>query len=140
MNVGLTDLFGHADRVQIESLNQRLVRSNVINANIANAETPGFRAIGYSFEDQLQAVNEINQPENLHTTNPKHLMHPGATADARIEPDVFVQSTESIGHDGNTVEVDKEMADLARNQILFRAQVETLTRKIGLLTYAINGG
>ena len=61
-------------------------------------------------------------------------------ADGSISPEVYVRPTESVDEDGNTVDMDLEMEQLAQNQILFKTAVETLNRKIGTLKYAINGG
>ena len=56
MNNLVGGILNFSDAVKIESLNQRLLRQKSITANIANAETPGYRAVGYEFEKQLQAV------------------------------------------------------------------------------------
>ena len=53
MNNLVGGVLNFSDAVKIESLNQRLLRQKSITANIANAETPGYRAIGYEFEKQL---------------------------------------------------------------------------------------
>lgn len=132
--------FNHADRLQMETLNQRLQKSHVINSNIANAETPGYRAIGYDFEDQLQEISGVGEPLPMKTSNPRHRRHELVEAGGNILPDVFVKPTESISNDGNTVDIDGEMAEMARNQILFRTAVETVVKKIGLIKYAIDGG
>ncbi len=133
-------VFNFTDKVQIESLNHRLKRSHVVNSNIANAETPGFRAIGYDFESQLQEISQVNEPLQVQVSNLKHLRHEFASADGNVRPDVYVRPTESVGEDGNTVDIDYEMARLAQNQILYRTTVEALNRKIGMLRYAITGG
>jgi flagellar basal-body rod protein FlgB len=134
-------IFNLSDKLQFENLNQRLERNHVINANIANAETPGYRAIGYDFEDQLQAVSDVNQEgSQMKVSDPRHLIHSFASADGTIRPDVYVRPTETVGEDGNTVDIDFEMGDLAKNEILYRSAVETINRKIGILRYAINGG
>ncbi len=133
-------IFNFSDRLQMESLNQRQTRHSVIASNLANAETPGFRAIGYDFEEQLQSVAQINEPLPLKVTDPKHLRNAFAEADGTIKPDVFVRPTESVGEDGNTVDMDREMVELAQNQILYRSAVDFLNRKIGMIRYAINGG
>ena len=133
-------LFNFADRLQMTALNQRLQRNQVIAGNIANAETPGYRALGYDFEKQLQDVAQVNQPISAKVSEPKHLRNSFAQADGSIRPDVFIRPTESVGEDGNTVDVDGEMAQLAENQILYRAAVETINRKMALLRYAISGG
>lgn len=136
----ISNIFSFHDRMQMETLNQRLRRSHVLHANIANAETPGFRALGYDFEEQLQALAEVGEPLNLKVTNPLHKTSAFSQADASIQPDVYVRPTESVSHDGNTVDMDAELNHLSHNQILYRTATETITRKIGLLKYAINGG
>jgi len=133
-------IFNFSDKLQMESLNQRSRRNEVITANIANAETPGYRAFGYDFEKQLQDLAKINEPIAVKVTNPRHLKNNFTQADGSMKPDVYVRPTESVDQDGNTVDMDTEMAQLAQNQILFRTAVETLNRKIGTLKYAINGG
>jgi flagellar basal-body rod protein FlgB len=61
-------------------------------------------------------------------------------ADGTFQPEVFVRPTESVGQDGNTVDVDSEMAELAENQIMYRATVELINKKLGTLKYAISNG
>jgi len=140
MNKIAGGLFNFADRLQMTALNHRLQRNQVIAGNIANAETPGYRALGYDFEKQLQDVAQVNEPVGTRVTDARHLRNTFAQADGQIRPDVFVRPTESVGEDGNTVDVDGEMAQLAENQILYRAAVETINRKLALLRYAISGG
>ncbi len=133
-------LFNFSDRLQIESLGQRNRRSEVISANIANAETPGYRAFGYDFEKQLQDLSKANIASPVKVSDPRHLRNAFTRADGTLTPEVYVRPTESVDEDGNTVDMDAEMAQLAQNQILFKTAVETLNRKIGTLRYAINGG
>ena len=138
--VSISNLFNLSDRVQMESLNHRLKRNQVTNTNIANEETPGYRAIAYDFERQLQSLYDANDPKNLKTLNTNHMVNEYTQADATVKPNVYIQPQESISGDGNTVDVDKEMGTLAKNQILYRTAVETINRKIALLKYAISGG
>ncbi len=133
-------IFGRPDLIQMESLDQRLVKSEVISANIANSETPGFRALGYGFEKQLQGLQEAEGAKKLKTSNGKHLHSQFLRADGKMYPDVFVRPTESIPEDGNTVDIDMEMKESAENQILYRATVELLNKKVGILRYAISAG
>ncbi len=136
----LKGLFNFADRVQMTALDQRVTKSQVLHSNIANAETPGFRAIGYEFEEQLQDIFGPNDGFSLETTHPEHRKQAFASASGEMTPDVFVRPSLSVGHDGNTVDVDVEMGELAHNQILYRATVETINRKIAMIRYAIHGG
>ena len=133
-------IFSFSDNVKMESLNQRLTRQKVITSNIANSETPGFRAIGYDFESQLQAVANKGDPFPMKASNPKHYMNGHTEADGTILPDVYVRPTESVGQDGNTVDVDQEMGSLAQNQIMYRATIDLINKKIANLRYAISAG
>ncbi len=133
-------LFNFSDRLQMQSLGLRGKRNEVTTANIANAETPGYRAFGFDFEKQLQVVGDESTNAAMRTSDPRHLRNAFTQADGSITPDVYVRPTESVDEDGNTVDIDKEMSEMAQNQILYRTTVETLNRKIGMLKYAINGG
>lgn len=133
-------IFAHNDRVQMASLGERLKRSQLINANVANSETPGYRALGYKFEAQLQSVTSKDSTDRMRTTDPMHYETKDVQSNGRIQSDVYIRPSESFGSDGNTVDMDHEMAKFAENQILYRSAVETIKRKIGMLRYAINGG
>ena len=140
MSLRISDLFTRDEHAQMHSLNHRLKRNQIINANIANAETPGFKARGYRFEKALQAVTENEGSHLLKTLYDQHLKSQNHSASLKINPNVSERPTESVPEDGNTVDIDAEMALLAKNQILYRAAVEALNRKIGVLKYAISGG
>lgn len=140
MNKVVGGIFDFHDRVQMETLNQRLERNKVITANVANSETPGFRAFGYDFEDQLQALADSSNPFLMKASDDKHFRNGHTEADGTFYPDVYMRPTESVSHDGNTVDVDDEMAKMAKNQILYQATVEFINRKVGILKYAIKAG
>ena len=69
-------IFIFNDRLKMVSLNHRLKRSEVIHSNIANVETPGFRSLGYGFEEQLQSISNSNESIEVRTSNPRHKKHP----------------------------------------------------------------
>lgn len=140
MNNLIGGLFNFADNLQVQSMNQRLVRNQIISSNIANAETPGFRALGYSFEEQLKEVAKLKEPIAVKVSHPRHLQNAFTKADGTMYPDVFVRPTETIPEDGNTVDIDHEMGVLSKNHIQYRASVELINRKIGMLRYAITNG
>ena len=78
--------------------------------------------------------------KKMRVSDPRHYMNAHTEADGSILPDVYVRPTESVGQDGNTVDIDQEMAKLAQNQILYRATVELMNKKLGTLRYAISTG
>lgn len=140
MSRSIGGVFNFDDRLAMASLDLRRQRTQVLNANIANAETPGYRALGYDFEEQLQAVAGNGDPFPMSSSNPKHFKNGHTEADGTIYPDVYLRPTESVGEDGNTVDIDGEMAQLAQDQILFNTTVELINRKIAMLKYAISAG
>jgi flagellar basal-body rod protein FlgB len=135
-----SQMFSQSDSVLEESLSHRLAKQNVISSNITNAATPGYRALGYDFEKQLQERLGGSNSLALQVSTGKHLTNSGQPAGEATKADLHVKPTESIGNDGNSVDVDQEMAELAETQILYRATVEALNRKFALMRYGINGG
>ena len=136
-------LFTSGDQLKMAALDQRLERQDVLNSNIANSETPGYRALGYDFESQLQALaanDEEGEGANMKASDPRHFLNGLTEADGSFQAEVYVRPTESVGQDGNTVDVDQEMAQMAQNQILYRATVELINKKLGTLKYAISNG
>ncbi len=133
-------VFSKADTVLETSLNHRLAKQQVTSANVVNASTPGYRAMGYEFESQLQSAIGTDGALKLKVSQGRHLKNPGISADGDIKPDLFVKPTESIGNDGNTVDIDQEMADMASNQIIYKTTVELLNRRLAMMRYGINGG
>lgn len=133
-------MFTRGDQVKMSALSERLQRQHVINSNVANAETPGYRALGYDFEEQLQALSGSEDNIPMKATHAKHYINGMADADGNYSAEVYMRPTESIGQDGNTVDVDQEMAAMAENQLLYKATVELLNKKIGTLKYAISNG
>lgn len=140
MKITSNQVFAKTDAVLEESLNQRLIKQNVITSNISNAQTPGYRSMGYEFEEQLRAAVGNDGQMAIQATDDRHFKHQGLTVNGDLRGDLHVKPTESVGNDGNTVDMDAEMADLAWNQTLYRATVEILNRRLGMLRYGINGG
>jgi flagellar basal-body rod protein FlgB len=140
MKANLSGLFTNNDQIEMLSLSLRDQRNKVIAGNIANAETPGFRALGYDFEDQLKELVTMGQDLAGAKTGSRAINKTMASIDGIVRPEVFVRPTETVGEDGNTVDADNEMIQMSENQILFRATVESINRRIAILKYAINGG
>lgn len=103
-------------------LNLRLMNQNIIASNIANAETPGYKAQRVDFETSLRdALN------SQHNTDP-----------VRVEIFNDPNGIESI--DGNTVSRSNEMSLMAENEVLYNSAVELLKKKLGMLKYSITEG
>lgn len=104
------------------SLRQRAVANNVANLN-----TPGYKAVRVSFEGELQRYVERS------TTGPR-----GA---ASVEPppvSVTSDASKSMRLDGNSVDLDWEMAQLAETVIKYNTVSELVSLKLSILKNVIN--
>lgn len=119
------------------SLNLRLMNQNVISSNIANADTPGYKAKAVEFESALRDALGTEDKLKLEETHDKHIV-PRATDPIDVEIYEDPNGVESL--DGNTVDRAAEMAKMAENQIQYDASVEMLKKKLGMLKYAISEG
>lgn len=96
------------------------LRSEVVANNVANSEVPGFTASRVSFENELQRALEGRGPEQLGT--PSIEVAPG-TPDAT----------------GNTVNLETEVVEMIRTNLLQQAMVEAFNFKAGILRTAMRG-
>lgn len=104
-----------------------LIRQAVISDNIANAETPGYKARRVEFEAELQrAIASVDQ--GLEDKMPV------------VRPAILEDPENEVGQDLNTVDMDREMAVLSKNDVKYSAVTQSITKKFGLLKYAISGG
>ncbi len=119
------------------SLNLRLMNQNVISANIANADTPGYKAKSMEFETALrQALGTSEQTSPVAT----HKGHRSPASTDPIQPEIFDDPNGVESLDGNTVDRASEMAKMAENELMYNASVELLRKKLGQLKYVISEG
>jgi flagellar basal-body rod protein FlgB len=119
------------------SLNLRLVNQNVISSNIANADTPGYKAKAVEFESALRDALGVGNQLPTVETDAKHIVH---RATDPVDPEIYDDPNGVESLDGNTVDRASEMSKMAANQIMYDASAELLKRKLGMLKYAISEG
>lgn len=106
-------------------------RNEVLTANIANIQTPQYRAVDLNFGKEVEkAFNQNNS--SLMKTNTKHL-DIGESGGARIVND-FSGATRS---DGNNVDLDMQMGRLMFNQGRFTQSATILRKKLGMIRSVI---
>lgn len=133
----MSSLFDKTTDALATSLRLRQVRHNVTASNIANAETPGFKAKKVDFEEALASALDVEGLNRLETGHENHFVSGAGsspTAEIYDNPDV------AINNDGNTVDMEKEMAALAENSILYKSALQLINKKMAALKYAINEG
>ncbi len=119
------------------SMNLRLLNQNVISSNIANADTPGYKAKTLEFETAFRRALNSDQPLHLDQTQRGHVKtHPTDP----VYPEIYEDPNGVESLDGNTVDRSQEMAKMAENQVLYDAAAEILKRKLGMLKYGVSEG
>jgi flagellar basal-body rod protein FlgB len=121
------------------SLNFRDLRHNVTAANIANAETPGYHAKQVDFEDALARAIDLEGMNDVSGGAPEHFAM-GTGSISRAKADVYDNPEANITNDGNTVDLEKEMAALQENTILYKAALQLMNKKLGAMKYAVTEG
>jgi flagellar basal-body rod protein FlgB len=124
--------------IHAQALPLRTQRMNVLAENIANADTPNYKARDIDFRAAFaRATGDLAGREPpLARTNPAHLPAIGTTAGgARLG--YRVPHAPSL--DGNTVEGDIELAAIGENALQYQATLTFLGGKLATLKSAITG-
>lgn len=108
------------------SLDVRLEQQNVLNGNLANVDTPGYRPRELDFDRALAAAERQRET-------------PGA-ASTDVTQYVHVAEKMEGGLDGNGVDLDKTMVELARNSLLYGAAARAAGKKLAILRYVATDG
>lgn len=119
------------------ALSVSAMRHKLLSNNIANVNTPGFkRSDVASFDNLLTAAMNQNQ-SSLSRTNARHF--PGEET-GEFTPNIVTSTNTSLRTDGNNVDIDSEMANLAENTIYYDAVAQTLSQYYSNLYAAIKEG
>lgn len=115
------------------------LRNEAIADNMANIDTPGYKRKDVNFQDYLKvAINKDSISGVI--AHPKHIPLNNdliSNGNFRITRDY---NDTTMRMDGNNVDIDAEMAEMAKNQILFNAYVTLLNKDFGLMRTAIREG
>lgn len=117
------------------ALQFRAQRNEVLSSNIANADTPNYKARDLDFGQALKGARQ--QSINLQTTSDLHKQAWGMTKQG-AQTMYRVPTQPSL--DGNTVSTDVEQAQFAENALQYRASLAFMDGSIRTLRMAIKGG
>jgi flagellar basal-body rod protein FlgB len=117
-----------------QALNYASTKQKIISQNIANADTPNYKAKDVSFKNVLQ--DEMNTSPMANRTDRRHFDFKPTSSSNMIFRNKNVQFNEN----GNSVDMDKEMSELATNQIYYNAVIERISGKFSSLQTVIRGG
>ncbi len=144
----LTDT--QVSRVLAKALDGVSARNLAIASNIANAETPGYQSVTVSFEDNLkQAIEADNNPGQnspflppgtLKTDDPKDINTNPLPSSIAASHAAIERSQFFYRHDQNGVDIENEMAQLAKNTERYLALSKLENKNFSLLDSVIKGG
>jgi flagellar basal-body rod protein FlgB len=104
-------------------------RQQALGSNVANLDTPGYRAQDYSFEQELASSIVMT------STSPRHITPIQESSSARV---FDVDSREKPN--GNNVDIDRELTEITKNGVQYLTLVQYLNQKIRTLRSSITDG
>lgn len=141
--------------VLAKALDGHAMRHKAIASNIANAETPGFKRMDVAFEDALkQVIDQKNRQQWAGDNSPPEFLPPGSlktTHPGHYNPKPFPSSINDVRsdvnraefffrQDGNGVDIDTEMAQLAKNSGKYNAIARMESQQFRSMRDVIKGG
>jgi flagellar basal-body rod protein FlgB len=120
MSIRIEDTLG----VHTRALELRMQRSEILAANLANEDTPGFQARDLDFAGEMQRYGEATAERQVASSN---------------RPELKYRLPNQPSQDGNTVELSVEQAQFARNAMDFQTSLTFISMKLRGLKQAIEG-
>ena len=117
-------LFDHTFGFLERALDMRTLNHRVLSSNIANAETPDYRAQVVPFQKLLDRSGSALPNLGINRTHSNHIPE-------NMEAGSDIEITDE------SVNLDREMAKLAENNLMFNAGVQTLIKKLEALKFTI---
>lgn len=114
-------------------------RQSVLANNVANVDTPNFKRSDVSFESFLkQQESGIKSTMSAKVSNSRHIQFGNNT----VVPAAVVNTDKatSMNNNDNNVDVDREMALSAENQLRYSSYVEQVNSQISMMRAVIQGG
>ena len=134
----MVNIFPQSFQSLEQALSTSTLKQRVHSANIANVDTPNYKSRQVSFNDSLNDAL-AKQSISSYKTNSKHLSFSNETTMGN-PANIKVNNTTTYKPNGNNVDMDLEMAELAKNQLYFNAVTERVNGKFNTLRTVINEG
>ncbi|GGK72553.1 flagellar basal body rod protein FlgB [Amphritea balenae] len=128
--------FDKALGIHEQAVGLRIQRAEILANNIANSDTPNYKARDLDFESILQGVQGDHKPLSMARTDAGHnsgLVNPDFAAE------MMYRIPDQPSVDGNTVNLQEEMARYTENAVDYQASFQFLNKKFKGLTSAIKG-
>jgi len=133
------ELFGSNLQLLMGGMNAALLRQQLAAQNLANADTPGYKAARVVFETRLQTALADNGIIGA-STNPGHIPLGRAADPLAVRPQVAIDTLRSGRPDGNNVDLEAEAAGMASNALWYSAMVRLANDEFRRLHLVMGGG
>jgi len=135
-----TGLFGGTFSRLESAISAREATQKVVSGNIANADTPNYKADRRTFADFLAANQRTQQPVAMHVTNSRHMDITPSSRSLNLGG-VFHHQHDGLQRmDGNTVDTQQEMVTMAENQLMHELSIKLIKGKLSGLQRVIREG
>ena len=135
----MNDKIDQALGTQSAALAMRVKRQQLIATNIANADTPGYKAVDIDFRRAMKGAVEQTQAAANAAAAPAGGMQKSAFAGLDTRIPTFTRVPAQTAADANTVDMDVERARFAENAVRYEAALKFLNGQIKTLLSAIQG-
>lgn len=137
----MLDKLDAALRFGQEALNLRAQRQEILAANIANADTPGYQARDIDFASQLHKVMAQGRVSGsgvaLNLTSTRHIPAQNAQPPSL---DLLFRVPDQPALDGNTVDMDRERTHFADNSLKYQTDLTLMNGQIKGMMSVLQGG
>lgn len=124
-----------------QALDYRAMRQDMISSNIANADTPFYRSQDVNFEDMLaqkkaEIYNDRSKQLELAKTSSSHMSFKDEVDNSKAT--TFFRAGHNARNDGNTVDIDVETTEMAKNSTMFNAVIAAYKKDMTIMRSVID--
>ncbi len=127
----MSNIFGNSIQMMGKSLDYLWLKQGVTSNNIANGETPGYKAQYVTFEETFRQQLETAMVSNNENTINNAIMN--------VSPTVHESTAEGTRLDGNNVNTEVEMIELTRVALQYQTELNSINSDITRIRTAIKG-
>ncbi len=120
--------------IHAQTLRLRAERAQILASNLANADTPGYKARDINIKDAFSHL--LNEQATLTKTNSAHF---SASTESLSGLHMQYRIPNQPAIDGNTVDMQIERAEFMQNALKYQASLRFASGRIGGLMTAIRG-
>ena len=131
MAIGIDNAFG----IHEKAMHLQARRAQLLSQNLANSDTPGYKAKDINFKDALKSMSNGDIERPLKATQRGHIQPKGFFMG--VEEMYRIPTQSSL--DGNTVEAHVEMGEFTENSMRYLMTLRIMSGKINGMLSAIRG-